>query len=82
MKSNRFTCTYEVEDGFVCGRRPHSFYATEDDIKDDMREADLRELYREMVEADFTLNIHPCGENEDEFVEWALGVIEWEKNED
>lgn len=76
--ANKFTARYCIDDGYV-GNRPKYFSISEHDIEDDMDESELRSLYQESVDDAFRRDISAYGENENEFVEWALATIKASK---
>jgi len=75
-----FECRYEVDDGYVGKARPVRFHVPADDIYPEMDESDLRQMFDEMMQDHFEMNICPYAVNEDDFVEWGLEVIENMKN--
>ena len=75
MSNRRFPGRYELEDGYVGGSRTQRFSVGEDELDDDMTENDLRTLFYNMAEEHMHQNIGIAGLNEDEFVEWAQGIL-------
>ena len=86
MKDNQdtFECEYEVEDNYVGPSRPHYFRIHGSDLDEDMTENDLVNLFEERMQEAFEQKLCPYGKNQDDFMDWALEVIETlkEENED
>lgn len=71
-----FSAKYSVDDGYAGGSRPHYVTIRSGEIEEDMTVEELHALYDELIQSDFEQKIMPCGENGDEFVVWAQGVMQ------
>jgi hypothetical protein len=80
-KKDGFEVTWEAEDGYVCGSRPHHFQISPDDLDEDMSDEDLKSLFWEAIQSDFERRVSPVSEDEERFLEWARTKIEDQKNE-
>lgn len=80
--ANNFDIEWEIDDGYVCGNRPHTTNVDDDILDDEMDDSDLEELYHEIVVEEFMQNISNYGTNLEEFKEWAQTAIKAMKEED
>lgn len=71
MSEDRFEVTWETDDGYVGGSRPHHFNIQEDDLSDDETDTSLSALFQDMMQADFEQTVSPYSGDEEEFIEWA-----------
>ncbi len=71
-----FKAIYQADDGYCGGSRPQSFKISRDEIEDDMTRDDLTEMFEDMVQDDFEQKVRPSEGNYEEFIEWALEIIE------
>lgn len=74
--SNQFEVTWEADDGYCGGSRPHSFHIRAEDIEEDMTEKELSDLFWDEVQNDFQQRVSPVSRDEDEFIAWAKEQIE------
>lgn len=80
--SDKFTVKWGIDDGYAGENRPHSLIISDQDLYDDMDDADLRKLFWSELQNEFEQSIHYYSNQEDEFVKWAKGVIEKQKAEE
>ena len=69
--AEKFSCIYQVDDGYVGGGRPKYFNISESDLEEDMDESALEELFQECMQDHFEQHVSPYQKNMDEFIEWA-----------
>lgn len=74
MSEENFTVKWEVDDGYAGGSRPQSFDIAPFEIDEFMEEADLIELYEDMIREEFLHRVGYYGKNLDEFLAWAREV--------
>lgn len=74
--TDKFIAKYQVDDGYAGPARPQSCEIEGFDLFEGMSEDEIRALFHEYLEEDFRNTITYYAENEDEFVEWALGYID------
>ena len=67
----KFEVTWEADDGYVGGSRPHHLCIREDDLEDDWDDKQLRDYFWESVQSDFEQQVSPVSEDEEKFIEWA-----------
>lgn len=75
-KRDGFEVVWSAEDGYVGKGRPQTFSITEDDIAGCVDAADLESLLDEMMQDEFAARVSPSAHNAEDFVAWALGVID------
>lgn len=69
--AERFKITWEAEDGYVSGSRPHHTSLLDDDFETDTSEKELREIFWQAVQDDFANKVSPVSDQEEEFLAWA-----------
>ena len=74
MKSDHFRVTWEAEDGFVSGSRPHSFKINAEELDSD-DERSLHDYFWEYVQDEFTQHVSPTSDDEERFIAWAKQKI-------
>jgi hypothetical protein len=79
MSDRHFTVTWQAEDGYAGGARPHGFNIDKDEV-DGMDEKELRKYFRDEIQNAFNETVSPSCDQEDEFVTWAKGVQEKEQS--
>lgn len=77
-----FGVTWEADDGYCGGSRPHHFDIDARDINGDEDEKELRSLFWESVQHDFEQRVSPVSDQEEEFVQWAKEVQEQMRQEE
>ena len=75
-----FEITYETEDGYCGGSRPHHVGVSSEDVSG-ICETALRMLFWEIIQDAFEQTVHPVSDQEDEFVQWALQTQEETESE-
>lgn len=71
---NKFTVTYEVDDGYAGGSRPKHLRLDSGWIEEDMSDDDLEEQLAEMVHEDFLQRVSWYYRNKDAALEWAKSI--------
>lgn len=66
-----FTITYDIDDGYVGGARPHYIKICADDLVGDESDDLLRKIFWEFIEEDFRQNVNPTSKQEEVFLLWA-----------
>jgi hypothetical protein len=66
----RFKVTWEADDGYVGGSRPHTF-TIDDDAIDGMSEQELKDYFWEEVEQDFHEKVNYFSSDLENFIAWA-----------
>ena len=80
ISMNKFKAQYIVSNGKADWDQPQFTSIRENYIHDDMDEQDLRDVYVYAIKEAFNARLCAIGENEDEFLEWAKGIIEARSN--
>jgi hypothetical protein len=77
MSKDKFTAKYEVDDGYAGGSRPQSFTIREGDydFEPSMTDAQLSDLFYEMVDEEMRQKITACNVNVNEFIAWARSTV-------
>jgi hypothetical protein len=71
----KFKAIYLIGCKYPTSNMPMDFSIDSSAIEDDMDDADLRDLYGELCEEHFELNVTADYRREDEFIEWAKQQI-------
>src|SRR5690348_14772113 len=72
--SDSFEVTWEADDGYCGGSRPHHFNIHAGDIEDGMAEQQLEDFFWDAIMDDFRDKVSPYSSEKDEFIEWAKAV--------
>lgn len=67
---DKFKVIYEVEDGYLGGARPHSFYFDAGDLGS-MTDAEIEQSLDDAAHEDMLQKINADIRNRDEFMAWA-----------
>lgn len=73
--AEKFEATWEAEDGYVGGSRPHHVSIRADELDEDMDDEQLKNLFWEAIQSDFEQRCSPVSEDEGKFLEWAKEQI-------
>lgn len=69
--SDKFEVTWEAEDGYCGGSRPHHLTISPDDFDVDDDENALRKMFWDQIQVDFEQKVNPFSDQEAEFIAWA-----------
>ena len=73
---SKFDVTYENDDGYSGGGRPHHTEIFADDLYQGMTDEDISDFFFDQIEEDFKANhLNLYSHQEKEFVEWAREKI-------
>lgn len=72
---NEFEVTWEADDGYAGGSRPHSFTISEDEFADDDDDKSLSTLFWDLLQTDFEQTVSPFSDDEAAFIAWAKAKI-------
>lgn len=80
MSDNMFMSTFHVDDGYI-GNRPLHFYIDGCMLEDEDDEQSLREMFRGILQDEFTHRVFAVSKDEGKFVKWAKDVIKGRMDE-
>lgn len=69
--NDAFEVTWEAEDGYCGGARPHHFDISTDDFEKDTTEQELEEIFNDMLDSEFSSHVAPSTSDLPRFLEWA-----------
>lgn len=71
----KFQAKYNIDDGFVTGRRQNVFSISSDELWPGMTERDIEDLFHIEMQRDFSNQVYPIPANLEEFTKWAHEMV-------